>query len=228
MLTAEEVRKIRQMQEQAGTSGTTAATNAAAGSKLNDAFDKLANSKLGGFAKEGYNNVTTGAGLIPKAAPWVRKGMVAYDVISALKGISDYQRNRGDTQDMINKILTSANSNGNWRYDLSQDQLNTLRQLQNGSFDKGADFEASDLLSNIGGTVTGALSGAIMGGGIPGALLGAAGGLIKGVSNSVNNRQQLKTSQLQDLYSTLYDSEMRTKQMRGDAANQRFMRSIYA
>lgn len=202
-------------------------------------------SKLGGFfddvkggaadilgsamdaGKQGWANIKAGRGIMPKYAGLAKGAMGAMAGLKAVQGISEYQNAQNDTEDLVNDILASAAGNDNYRYDLSTDQLKTLRQLQNGTFDTSGDFDMGSVLGNLGNIATGAGLGFVTGGGIPGALLGAAGGVVDGVSSGMIGNQNQITADLEGLYQALYESEMRNKAMKRDAAMQRYANSIY-
>lgn len=221
-----------------GTSGT-ARTAGAAGpgaakkSKLGGFFDDVKSGAMdiAGSAmdagKQGWSNIKAGKGVMPKYAGLAKGAMGAMAGLKAVQGISDYQNAQADTEDLVNDILASAAGNDNYRYDLSADQLKTLRQLQNGTFDTSGDFDMGSVLGNLGNIAAGAGLGFVTGGGIPGALLGAAGGVVDGVSSGMINNQNQITADLEGLYQALYESEMRNKAMKRDAAMQRYANSIY-
>ena len=174
-----------------------------------------------------WGNIKSGKGVMPQYAG-IAKGMLAADAaMKGIKGISDYSTAKADTQDLVTDILSSAGGNPNLRYDLSADQLKTLRQLQNGTYDLSGDFDMNSVLGNLGNIATGAGLGFVTGGGPIGALLGAAGGVVDGVSSGMVDNQNQITADLEGLYQALYESEMRNKQMKRDAAMQRYANSLY-
>jgi hypothetical protein len=179
-----------------------------------------------GGVKNTFANVKTGKGIMPKYAGLANVGMGIGAGLSAIQGINDYQTAKQDTDDLVNDILQSAAGNPNIRYDLSSDQLQTLRKLQNGTYDTSGDFELSHLLGNLGETATGAGFGFLTGGPL-GAVLGGAGGLAKGISSGMVGNQEQITADLQSLYDALYESEMNAKAIRRDAAMQRYANSLY-
>lgn len=212
---------------------TGGAAGAAKKSKLGSFFDdvKMGAMDIAGSAmdagKQGWSNIKAGKGVMPKYAGLAKGAMGAMAGLKAVQGISEYQNAQNDTKDLVNDILASAAGNDNYRYDLSADQLKTLRQLQNGTFDTSGDFDMGSVLGNLGNIATGAGLGFVTGGGIPGALLGAAGGVVDGVSSGMINDQNQITADLEGLYQALYESEMRNKSMKRDAAMQRYANSIY-
>lgn len=211
----------------------TAGSKAAKNGKLGGFFDELrsgvtnaVNSAIDA-GKQGWANIKAGKGVMPKYAGLAKGAMGVMTGLKAAQEISDYQNAQGDTEDLVNNILASAAGNDNYRYDLSADQLKTLRQLQNGTFDISGDFDMGSVLDNLGNIATGAGLGFVTGGGIPGALLGAAGGVVDGVSSGMVNSQNQITADLEGLYQALYESEMRNKAMKRDAAMQRYANSLY-
>ena len=200
-----------------GLKGMFARAKAGAGNLFNNATGNVQNA---------ISNVKAGKGIMPKYAGLANVGMGIGAGLSAIQGINDYQTAKQDTDDLVNDILQSAAGNPNIRYDLSSDQLQTLRKLQNGTYDTSGDFELSHLLGNIGETATGAGLGFLTGGPL-GAVLGGAGGLAKGVSSGMVGNQEQITADLQSLYDALYESEMNAKAMRRDAAMQRYANSLY-
>lgn len=202
-------------------------------SKLGGFFDdiKSGTMDIAGSAmdagKQGLANIKAGKGVMPKYAGLAKGAMGAMAALKAVQGISDYQNAQSNTEDLVNDILASAAGNDNYRYDLSADQLKTLRQLQNGTFDTSGDFDMGSILGNLGNIATGAGLGFVTGGGIPGALLGAAGGVVDGVSSGMIGNQNQITADLEGLYQALYESEMRNKAMKRDAAMQRYANDLY-
>ena len=203
------------------------------GNKLGGFFDDIKGGAMdiAGAAmdagKQGLANIKAGRGVMPKYAGLAKGAMGAMAGLKAIQGISDYQNAQDDTEDLVNDILASAAGNDNYRYDLSAEQLKTLRQLQNGTFDTSGDFDMGSVLGNLGNIATGAGLGFVTGGGPVGALLGAAGGVVDGVSSGMIDNQNQITADLEGLYQALYESEMRNKQMKRDAAMQRYANSIY-
>lgn len=193
-----------------------------ASQKIAGAYDKLA-----GTAKNAWGNVKAGKGIMPKYAGLAKAGMGIGAGISAIKGINEYQNAKKDTDALVEDILQSAAGNEMLRYDLSADQLELLRKLRNGTYDLTGDFDAGDLLGNLGNIATGAGIGFVTGGGPIGAILGGASGVVDGVSSSMVGNQEKITQDLQNLYDALYESEMRTKSMQRDAAYQRYANSLY-
>ena len=174
-----------------------------------------------------WSNLKAGKGIMPKYAGLAKAGMGIGAGISAIKGINEYQNAKKDTDALVDDILQSAAGNEMLRYDLSADQLELLRKLRNGTYDLTGDFDAGDLLGNIGNIATGAGLGFVTGGGPVGAILGGASGVIDGVSSSMVGNQEKITQDLQNLYDALYESEMRSKSMKRDAAYQRYANSLY-
>lgn len=193
-----------------------------ASQKIAGAYDKLA-----GTAKTAWGNVKAGNGIMPKYAGLAKAGMGIGAGISALKGFNEYQNAKADADSLVDDILQSAAGNEMLRYDLSSDQLDLLRKLRNGTYDLTGDFEAGDLLGNLGNIATGAGLGFVTGGGPIGAILGGASGVIDSVSSSKIGNQEKITQDLQNLYDALYESEMRNKSMQRDAAYQRYANSLY-
>lgn len=182
---------------------------------------------LSNTAKNAWGNVKAGKGIMPKYAGLAKAGMGIGAGISAIKGINEYQNAKKDTDALVDDILQSAAGNEMLRYDLSADQLELLRKLRNGTYDLTGDFDAGDLLGNLGNIATGAGLGFVTGGGPIGAILGGASGIIDGVSSSMVGNQEKITQDLQNLYDALYESEMRNKSMQRDAAYQRYANSLY-
>lgn len=191
--------------------------------------DRISNAanKAAGVLGDTVSNVTSGKGVVPKFANLANVGMGIAAGASALKGINDYQAAKDDTESLVRDILNSAAGNPNYHLDLSADQLQTLRKLRNGTYDTSGDFEITSLLNNLGQTAAGAGLGFLTGG-PTGAVLGGLGGVVNGVSSNMIGNQQQITSELQSLYDALYQSEMLNKQMRRDAAMQRYANSLYA
>lgn len=182
---------------------------------------------LSNTAKNAWGNIKAGKGVMPQYAG-LAKGMAgAMAGLEAVQGISDYEAAKKDTDDLVNDILASAAGNSMYRYDLSADQLATLRKLQNGSYDTTGDFDMGSVLGNLGNIATGAASGFVFGGGVPGAVLGGLSGVIDGASSGMVGNQEQITADLQSLYDALYESEMRNKQMKRDAAYARYANSLY-
>jgi hypothetical protein len=181
---------------------------------------------IAGGAKNAWSNVKAGKGIVPSFAKEANIGAGVTAALNAIQGISNYQAAAQDTDDLVAEILQSAASNPNIRYDLSSDQLQTLRKLQNGTYDTSGDFELSHLLGNLGETAAGAGIGFLTGGPL-GAVLGGAGGLVNGISSGMVGNQEQITADLQGLYEALYESEMNAKAMRRDAAMQRYANSLY-
>lgn len=177
--------------------------------------------------KRGWANIKAGKGVMPQYAGLAKGALGAKAALSAIQGINEYTTAQDNTKDLVNDILRSAAGNSNYRWDLSADQLNTLRKLQNGTYDLSGDFDMTSVLGNLGSIATGAGLGFVTGGGIPGALLGAAGGVVDGVSSSMVDSQNQITADLEGLYQALYESEMRNKSMRRDAAMQHYANSLY-
>jgi hypothetical protein len=177
--------------------------------------------------KKGWANIKSGQGVLPQYAGLARGAMGAMAGLQAIKGIDAYQSAQEDTESLVDDILLSAANNDNYRYDLSAEQLQTLRKLKNGTYDLTGDFDIGNVLGNIGNIATGAGLGFVTGGGPVGALLGAAGGVVDGVSSGMVGNQEKITADLQSLYNALYESEMRNKQMKRDAAMQRYANSVY-
>lgn len=202
-------------------------------------------SKLGGFfddvkhgamdivgpamdaGKQGWANIKAGRGVMPKYAGLARGAAGALAGFKAIQGVSDYQAAKEDTDALVNDILASAAGNSMYRYDLSADQLATLRKLQNGSYDTTGDFDMDSLLGNLGNIATGAGVGFVTGGGPVGAILGGLSGVVDGVSSGMVGNQEQITADLQSLYNALYESEMRNKQMKRDAAYAKYANSLY-
>lgn len=183
--------------------------------------------KATNIAENAMFNVKSGKGIAPKYAGLAKGAMGVAAGLKAVKGISDYQNARTDTEELVNDILRSAAGNQNYRYDLSADQLQALRQLQNGTYDLTGDFDMGSVLGNIGNIATGAGLGFITGGGPVGALLGGASGLVDGISSGMVDNQNQITADLEGLYQALYESEMRNKAMKRDAAMQRYANDLY-
>lgn len=176
--------------------------------------------------REGLNGLTSGQGIAPAYAGLANGAMGAVAGVKAIQGIDKYQNAKKDTEDLVNDILASAAGNQNYRYDLSTDQLQMLRRLQNGTYDTSGDFEIESLFSNLGDTATGAGLGFVTGGPV-GAILGGLGGVVDGVSSGMTRNQEKITADLQSLYDALYESEMRNKAIKRDAATQRYANSLY-
>jgi hypothetical protein len=174
-----------------------------------------------------WGNIKAGKGVMPQYAGLARGMAGAMAGLKAIQGVSDYQSAKEDTDALVNDILASAAGNSMYRYDLSADQLATLRKLQNGSYDTTGDFDMDSLLGNLGNIATGAGVGFVTGGGIPGAILGGLGGVVDGVSSGMVGNQEQITADLQSLYDALYESEMRNKQMKRDAAYARYANGLY-
>lgn len=192
------------------------------GGGIKNMFGNLSNT-----AKTAWGNIKAGKGIVPEYAGLAKAGMGIGAGVSAIKGINEYQNAKAATDALVKDILQSAAGNEMFRYDLSADQLALLRKLRSGTYDLTSDFEASDLLDNLGTIATGAGLGFIAGGGPIGAILGGASGVIDGVSSSMVGNQEQITADLQSLYDALYESEMRNKQMKRDAAYARYANSLY-
>lgn len=183
--------------------------------------------KAAGVAENAIANTVEGRGIAPKYANLAKFAMGADAAVKGIKGISDYNAAQTTTQDLVSDILASAGSNPNLRYALSADQLQTLRQLQNGSYDLTGDFDIDSILGNLGKIATGAGLGYITGGGPWGAVLGGLGSAIEGVSSGMVGNQNQITADLEGLYQALYEAEMQNKSMRRDAAMQRYVGGLY-
>ena len=182
---------------------------------------------LSNTAKNAWGNVKAGKGIMPKYAGLAKGAAGAMAGLKAIQGVSDYQSAKENTDDLVNDILASAAGNSMYRHDLSADQLATLRKLQNGSYDTTGDFDMDSLLGNLGNIATGAGVGFVTGGGPVGAILGGLSGVVDGVSSGMVGNQEQITADLQSLYDALYESEMRNKQMKRDAAYQHYANSLY-
>ena len=173
-----------------------------------------------------WDNVAAGKGAIPKMAKYANALQGIYAANQLFGGISDYSNAVSDTDQLISDILASAGSNPNLRHDLSADQLQLLRKLQNGTYDSSAGFSVDGVLNNLLNTAIQAGTGYLSGGTV-GAILGGAGGIAEGITSGMVSDQGQITSELEGLYNALYESEMRDKSMRRDAAMQRYADSIY-
>lgn len=182
--------------------------------------------KVGGTIDTAWNNFSDGNGLMPKYAKYANIGMGISQGINAAQSASNFSDATRNTQDLINDILNSANGNSSLRYDLSSEQLNTLRKLRNGTYDKTGDVSSDDFMGIAGNVLKDAGIGALTGGKW-GALINGAGTLFSSVKNAQTNAQSQIDSELQDLYQALLDSEMRDKQMRKDAYMNRYAQSLY-
>lgn len=174
-----------------------------------------------------WGNIKAGKGAMPQYAGLAKGAMGISAGLKALQGMQAYSEAKKNTDDLVNDILASAAGNPNLRYDLSADQLATLRKLQNGTYDTTGDLDLGGVLSNAGDIAMGAGMGFVTGGGIPGAILGGLGGLVDGVSSKTIGNQEQITADLQGLYQALYESEMANKAMKRDAYMQRYQRSLY-
>lgn len=213
-------------QPKSSTGGATGAGKA----KLKKAYADLSKGgdKLAGMAGDAITGVMNGQGIAPKYSGLIKTGLALNAISKGAQGFSQYNNAKNNREDLISDILASAGSNSNLSYDLTADQLRTLQQLQNGTYDTGGGvgdiFQniGKGLGNNIGGIASGALMGYLTGGGTTGAILGGLGSAIEGVSNSAVNDLERNTTELQSLYQTLYEAEMRNKQMRREAAQQRY------
>lgn len=174
-----------------------------------------------------WDNVKSGKGVVPKYATAANVISGAMAAAKAAQAFGDYSDAKSDTDSLISDILASAGGNPNLRYDLSADQLSTLRKLQNGSYDTTGDFDVNSLLGSLGSILTGAGLGFVTGGGPVGAIIGGLSGAVDGVSSGIINNQNQITADLEGLYNALYESEMRNKAMRRDAAMTRYANSLY-
>lgn len=203
------------------TGGSPAGAAKTAGAKTGGLFDSLK-----GKASEGWNNVKAGKGLIPSAKT-MSNVMAGVQLANAIgTGYNEYNQAQMDTESLISDILASAGGNSNLRYDLSSDQLNLLRQLQNGTFDTSADFDISNAFGNLGNVATQAAMGYAFGG-IPGAILSGLTPVASGITSGMTQDQRQITARLEGLYNSLAESEMRNKAMKRDAAMQRYANSLY-
>lgn len=173
-----------------------------------------------------WKNLKSGKGAMPKFAKTANIIGGAMGALNAAKGISDYNTEMQNSNDIANDILASATGNPNLRYDLTADQLKMLRQLQNGTYDLSGNLDVSSILGNLGQTAIGAGTGYLTGG-IPGAIIGGVSGLADGVLGGMKNDQQRISSELEGLYQSLYESELRNKQMQRNAHMQRYANSLY-
>ena len=174
-----------------------------------------------------WDNVKSGKGIMPAYAKYANIAAGINAASTAARGISQYSNAVADTEDLVSQILASAGSNPNLRYDLSADQMQLLRQLQNGTYDTSAGFSIDGLLGNLGNVATGAGMGFLTGGGWTGALLGALAPAAEGITSGMSADQGRITAELEGLYNALLDSEMTTKDMKRNANMQRYANSIY-
>lgn len=193
-------------------------------SKGGDLKGFFANAKSG--AGNALKNVKAGKGINPKFAKGATGITAALAAVNAIKGISDYNTEMKNSQDVANDILASASANPNLRYDLTSDQLKMLRQLRNGTYDLSGDLSGASILSGLGNTAIGAGTGFLTGG-WGGAIAGGLGGLVDSALGGMQDNQRRITSELEGLYQALYESEMRNKSMERNAAMQRYANGLY-
>lgn len=178
-------------------------------------------------ASNTWNNVKSGKGIMPEYAKYANIAAGINAAATAAQGISQYSNAVADTEDLVSQILASAGGNPNLRYDLSADQMQLLRRLQNGTYDTSAGFGIDGLLNNLGNVATGAGLGFLTGGGWTGALMGALAPAAEGITSGMSADQGRITAELEGLYNALLDSEMTTKEMKRNANMQRYANSIY-
>lgn len=147
--------------------------------------------------------------------------------VQALSGASKLGKTRKGIDTTVDDILTMYAKNPLAVSYLTEDQKNTLRNLKNGAYGKGASFK--DYLPNSVGDVLRPMLGAGIGfltGGIPGALINGIGGHVnEGIINA-NESQQKKLTDLNALYDVLQQAELE-HQMLQRANAQRMMYSHY-
>ena len=173
-----------------------------------------------------WNNVKSGKGIAPQYAKYANIAAGIGALNAAANGYSEYSNAVSDTEDLVSNILASAGGNPNLRYDLSSDQLQLLRRLQNGTYDTSAGFSIDGLMNNLGDVASGAGMGFLTGG-WTGAALGALSPIASGITSGMTADQGRITAELEGLYNALRDSEMTTKDMKRNANMQRYANSIY-
>jgi hypothetical protein len=159
---------------------------------------KLFGKNLGGW---------TGAGTI---APAIMQGA------QAIGSLGELDKLNKSTEDLINDIIVSANSNPLVNSYLTADQKSLLRQAKTGKLEDElsmslGDFMPDDLtdLLDIG---KGALTGVL--GGIPGMIVGGIGGAVNSGLNNAIDERSASTAELEALLYALQDAEMQYQSMK--------------
>lgn len=181
------------------------------GGGLGDALSGLANPQLDydldNFGLEAYGK---------NVGKYLTIGNALYQGFNAAQGLQDLSDAGDLSEDTIADILTSAANSPTIQYDLSADQLNTLRELKSGSYDDSVGLDDIDLLGMLGDAGMGALMG--LGGGIPGIVIGALGGAVNSGIGDLNQAQGQSNAELEALYQAVLDSERQYNQLRKQRA----------
>lgn len=181
------------------------------GGGLGDALSGLANPQLdydlNNFGLEAYGK---------NIGKYLTIGNALYQGFNAAQGLQDLSEAGDLSEDTVADILTSAANSPTISYDLTADQLNTLRELKNGVYDDSVGVDDIDLLGMLGDAGMGALMG--IGGGIPGIIVGALGGAINSGIGDLNQAQGQSNAELEALYQAVLESERQNNQLRKQRA----------
>ena len=136
-----------------------------------------------------------------------------YGALQDLQNAGDY---RDRSEDLMSDIVSASYNSPTIQYDLSPDQMETLRQLRDGDYEAGTDLGDLDLLSLLGDVGMGVLGG--IPGGIGGMVLGGLGGLGTNLASDYANAQSRQTAELEALYQAVLESEKQHNDLRKQRA----------
>lgn len=136
-----------------------------------------------------------------------------YGAVKDLQNAGDY---RDRSEDLMSDIVSASYNSPTIQYDLSPDQMETLRQLRDGDYETGTDLGDLDLLSILGDVGMGVLGG--IPGGIGGMVLGGLGGLGTNLASDYANAQSRQTAELEALYQAVLESEKQHNDLRKQRA----------
>lgn len=178
--------------------------------KLSGIVDDVANPQFDYDTKTGVKGWGKNLGTLWNIGQMALQGYNAAQDLQSAGEASDR------AEDLLSQITTASYNSPTLQYDLSPEQLDTLRQIREGDFDTSADLDDLNLLSLLGDTAMGVLGG--IPGGISGMVLGGLGGLGTGLSRDYSNAQARQASELEALYQAVLASEQQHNDLRKQRA----------
>lgn len=143
-------------------------------------------------------------------------GQIALQGYRAAQDLQNAGDSRDRSEDLMSDIVAASYNSPTIQYDLSPDQMETLRQLRDGDYETGTDLGDLDLLSLLGDVGMGVLGG--IPGGIGGMVLGGLGGLGTSLASDYANAQSRQTAELEALYQAVLESEKQHNDLRKQRA----------
>lgn len=182
-------------------------------SKLKDWFSKHG---FGWNSKNGLTAFNRNFKTLGTAVP------AAFQAFDAVKNFENLDDNTAATTDLLSDIRSAAANNRMLYYDLSPDQLATLRNINAGNYDNEWDLSDLSLSSLLSGGLTGALTG--IAGGLPGMVVNGLAGAFNAGLSDISQGVAADNAELEALYQAIVASNQEYNDTRRQMAYNRMMR----